>query len=150
VVAQLLAKGADANARATRGQTALMWAVAQHHADVVRVLLRQGVNIQARSDVWAQLWQTSPEQDVHPDYQVKIQQGGDTALLFAARGGDLELAKLLVAAGAEVNDQAASGASATVLAAHCGNSELVEFLLGKGADPNGAAAGHTALHAAIL
>ena len=39
VVEQLLAKGANVNARAARGQTALMWAVAQKHPDVVKVLL---------------------------------------------------------------------------------------------------------------
>src|SRR5712692_4959852 len=150
VVEQLLATGADVNARAMRGQTALMWAVSQRHSDVVKVLLAHGANIHARSDVWTQLWQTSPEQDVHPDYQVKIQHGGDTPLLFAARAGDLAAAKLLVTAGADVNDVAADGVRATVLAAHSGNGELVEFLLEKGANPNAAAAGYTALHAAIL
>ena len=150
VVEQLLAKGADVNARATRGQTALMWAVAQQHSDVVRVLLAHGADVHARSDVWTQLWQTAPEQDVHPDYQIQIRHGGDTPLLFAARAGDLTSAKLLVAAGAGVNDRAAYGVSATVLAAHSGNGELVEFLLEKSADPNAAAAGYTALHAAIL
>jgi len=150
VVELLLAKGADVNTRATRGQTALMWAAAQQHSEVVQVLLKYGANVHARSDVWSQLWQTDPAQDVHPDYQIKIQQGGNTPLLFAAREGDLASAKLLVAAGADVNDVAAHGVSATVLAAHSGNGDLVEFLLEKRADPNAAAAGYTALHAAIL
>jgi cytohesin len=150
VVEQLLAHGADLNAKATRGQTALMWAVAQRHHDVVRVLLQHGADVHARSGVWSQLWQTGPEQDIHPDYHATIQHGSNTALLFAARGGDLAIAKLLVAAGANVNDVAASGVSATVLAAHSGNGELVEYLLAQGADPNAAGAGYTALHAAIL
>ena len=150
VVELLLAKGADPNARATRGQTALMWAVAEKHPDVVKVLLAHGADVNIRTDVWKQLWQTGPEQDVHPDYQQWIQHGDDTALMFAARGGELESAKLLVAAGANVNDTAAYGVSATVLAAHSGNGELVEFLLSKGADPNKAGAGYTALHAALL
>ena len=60
-----------------------------------------------------------------------IPHGGDTALLFAARVGDLASAKLLVAAGANVNDADAWGVSATVLAAHSGFGELVEFLLDK-------------------
>jgi ankyrin repeat protein len=70
--------------------------------------------------------------------------------MFAARVGDLTSAKLLVAAGANVNDADAWGVSATVLAAHSGYGELVEFLLEKGADPNAAQAGFTALHAAIV
>ena len=50
VVEQLLAKGANVNARAARGQTALMWAVAQKHPDVVKVLLAHGADVHARSD----------------------------------------------------------------------------------------------------
>ena len=150
VVEMLLAKGADANTRAARGQTALMWAVAQGHADVVKALLARGADVHARTEVWDQLWQTAPDQEVHPDYQVRIRLGGDTALLFAARAGDLASARLLVVSGANVNDASAYGTSATVLAAHSGNGELVEFLLSKDADPNAAKAGYTALHAAIL
>ena len=70
--------------------------------------------------------------------------------MFAARVGDLASAKLLVAAGANVNDADAWGVSATALAAHSGYGELVEFLLENGADPNAAGAGFSALHAAIM
>jgi ankyrin repeat protein len=83
-------------------------------------------------------------------YNKVIPHGGDTALLFAARSGDLASAKLLVAAGANVNDTDAWGVSATVLAAHSGFGDLVAFLLASGADPNAAAAGFTALDAAIM
>ena len=85
-----------------------------------------------------------------PLYNKVIPHGGDTALLFAARAGDLASATLLVAAGANVNDADAWGVSATVLAAHSGFGDLVAFLLERGADPNAAAAGFTALHAAIM
>ena len=151
VVGQLLARGADPNVRDNvRGQTALMWAAAQQHSDVVDVLLAHGADVDARSDVWDQLWQSSGGSEVHPDHKLRIHHGGNTALLLAARVGDLASAKLLVAAGADVNAAAAYGISATVLAAHSGNVELVEFLLENGADPDANAAGYTALHAAIL
>ena len=144
----LLAKGANVNARAARGQTALMWAVARKHPGVVKVLLANGANIQARSEVWSQMMAVPPHG--YPDYNRIIPHGGETALMFAARAGDLSSAKLLVAAGAGVNDVDAWGVSATVLAAHSGYRELVEFLLEKGADPNMAAAGFSALHAALM
>ena len=134
IVEQLLAKGANVNARAARGQTALMWAVAQKHPEVVKVLLAHGADVQARSEVWSQVMAVPPHG--RPEYKRAIPHGSDTALMFAARVGDLASAKLLVAAGANVNDQDAWGVSATVLAAHSGYGELVDFLLEKGADPN--------------
>ncbi len=83
-------------------------------------------------------------------YNKAIPHGGETALMFAARVGDLASAKLLVAAGANVNDADAWGVSATTLAAHSGFGDLVQFLLDKGADPNAAPNGFTALHEAIM
>jgi len=148
VVEQLLARGANVNARATRRQTALMWAVAQKHSDVVKVLLAHGADIHTRSETWSQMMAVPPHG--HADYNRMIPHGGYTALLFAARVGDLRSAKLLVAAGANVNDEDAGGVSATVLAAHSGYREFVEFLLDKGADSNAARAGFTALHEAIM
>ena len=76
--------------------------------------------------------------------------GGYTPLLFAARHGELDSARLLLAAGADVNDVAPEGTSALVVAAHGGHGALATFLLEQGADPNAAGAGYTALHAAIL
>ena len=147
-VEQLLAKGANVNAHATRGQTALMWAVAQQHADVVKVLLAHGADIHARSDVWSEVMAVSPHG--HLDYNRAIPHGSDTALMFAARVGDVASAKLLVSAGANVNDADAWGVSATAMAAHAGHGELVAFLLEHHADPNAAAPGFAALHAAIM
>ena len=148
VVEQLLARGASLDARAARGQTALMWAVAQKHSDVVKVLLAHGSDVHARSSAWSQVMAVPPHGRL--EYNRAIPHGGDTALMFAARVGDVASAKLLTAAGANVNDQDAWGVSATVLAAHAGYGELVEFLLEKGADPNAAAACFTALHVAIM
>ncbi|HKC55140.1 MAG TPA: ankyrin repeat domain-containing protein, partial [Vicinamibacterales bacterium] len=66
------------------------------------------------------------------------------------RGGDLASARLLLAAGANVNDADAWGVSAMVLAAHSGFTEMVEFLLDKGADASATGPGFTALHEAIM
>ena len=148
VVSQLLAKGAHVNARAARGQTALMWAVAQKHPDVVTVLLSHRADVHARSESWRQMEAVSPHGA--PEYNREIPYGNNTPLMFAARVGDLASAKLLVAAGANVNDQDAWGISVVTLAAHSGFLDLVEFLLDKGADPNKSAAGFTALHEAIM
>ena len=148
VVEQLIAKGGNVNAHGARGQTALMWAAAQKHPDVVKVLLAHGADIHARSDVWSEVMAVPPHG--HLEYNRGIPHGGETALMFAARVGDLASATLLADAGANVDDRDAWGVSATTLAAHAGHGDLVEFLLEHHADPNAAQAGVSALHVAIM
>jgi ankyrin repeat protein len=79
-----------------------------------------------------------------------VPRGGSTALLFAARSGDAESARLLVEAGADVNDALPNGMPALVEAAHSGHEDVGILLLDKGADPNARDVGYTALHAAVL
>ena len=149
-VAALLAHGADVDAReTTEGQTALMWAASQRHSGVVRELLAAGADVHARSRVRSVATASSPRTGAAEGVSV-IDEGGFTPLLFAARQGDLASARLLVAAGADVNDTPPSGTSALVVAAHSGHGELAAWLLAKGADPNAAKAGYAPLHAAIL
>jgi uncharacterized protein len=148
VVDALLAKGANPNARGARGQTALMWAVAQKHDDVVKRLLIGGADVHARTDTWSQMMAVPPHG--LPEYNRMIPHGADTALMFAARAGDLASATLLVEAGANVNDHDAWGVSATTLAAFSGYGDVARFLLDKGADPNNDTPGFTALHCAIM
>ena len=121
------------NAHGARGQTALMWAVAQKHPDVVKVLLAHGADVQARSDVWSEVMAVPPHG--YLAYNKAIPHGGETALMFAARVGDLASAKLLVAAGANVNDADAWGVSATVLAAHSGYRRAGRISAGEGRRP---------------
>jgi ankyrin repeat protein len=147
-VEQLLAKGADPNVQAARGQTALMWAASQKHPAVVKALLAKGADVHVRSQSWTNMMAVPPHG--YRDYNRQIPHGNDTALLFAARSGDVESAKLLIAAGAKVNDQDAWGITPLVFAAHSGFGELVKFLLSKDADPNLAAAGFAAIHIAII
>jgi ankyrin repeat protein len=148
IVGQLLETGADVNAYAARGQTALMWAAAQRHAGVVKLLLGKGADVHRRSEVWSQMMAVPPHGVKL--YNKVVPHGGDTALLFAVRSGDLASARLLVEAGADVNDADAWGVSAAMLAAHSGFDDLLAFLLERGADPDAAGPGFTALHAAIM
>jgi uncharacterized protein len=148
-VRSLLTAGANPNASESwREQTALMWAVARRRPDVVRALIDGGADVHARSRAWYELVNpTGSEDGTGVEW---IQQGGFTPLLFAAREGDVESARLLVAAGAKVDDTAANGASALVVAVHSGNRNVAAVLLSKGADANAAGAGYAALHLAIL
>ncbi|HIE91323.1 MAG TPA: hypothetical protein EYQ83_00035, partial [Acidobacteria bacterium] len=148
VVERLLEHGAETDARAARGQTALMWAAAQQHADVVQALVAGGADLHARSDVWSQVMAVPPHS--LPEYKREIPHGGNTALLFAARGGALATARVLIAAGANVDDTDAWGVSATTVATHAGFTDLVELLLEAGADANAAEAGFAPIHPAVM
>ena len=153
-VTALLAHGANVNVReSVHGQTALMWAVANRHPDVVRTLIAHGANIHTRSKVRrvvVNLGGSRGGAGSREKNAAEVEQGGSTPLLFAARSGDLESAKLLVAAGANVHDTAPDGNSVLVVAAHSGHGSVAAFLLDKNADANAAGAGYTALHAAVL
>ena len=141
--------GADVNAaELERGQTALMWAVAQQHADVARLLIENDADLHARTALWFQLENTAG--NTNPSGNFRMAHGGSTPMLFAARHGDIETARVLIDAGADVNDIAASGTSALVIAAHSAHGPLGIYLLERGADPNASEAGYTALHAAVL
>ena len=172
----LLEHGADPNVTGPRKQTALMWAVLNHSSDVVKVLVEHGADVHARSAVTVELKAHEPHS--HIQNQGWFEHGGNTALMFAARVGDLESARHLVAAGADVNETSAFGVSAVAMAAYSNFTtyvaepayssggpytmggregfrpgqfgELVEFLLEEGANPNLGSDKFTALHAAIL
>ncbi|HEY3092946.1 MAG TPA: ankyrin repeat domain-containing protein, partial [Vicinamibacterales bacterium] len=125
----LLAHGADVNARETKGgQDALMWAAANREPAIVTLLLAHGGDPRARS------------------------KRGFTPLLFAAQQGDVESGRLLLQAGADVNDRSGNDRKTPlIVAAASGGTEFSALLLDKGADPDLAdEGGFTALHYAAL
>ena len=140
----LVEYGAAVNTKEPRqNQTALMWAAAERHPEVVTALI-----------------------DAHADLQANTKQGF-TALHFAARVGDLESVKRLLTAGVNINiltqtaDRATNrvtsqlgiaksvgtiGYTPLLVAVVRGQVDLALYLLDHGADPNILAAGYTPLH----
>lgn len=155
IVRALVARGASPNAREReRGQTAVMWAVARRHAAVVAALLDAKADVSARTvarPVTVMLDRgPGREAKTSMKHGAQVQQGGFTALHFAAQVGDVASAALLVDAGAALNDAAADGNTPLVLATFSGHGEVARLLLARGADANAAGAGYTALHAAAM
>jgi ankyrin repeat protein len=127
-VSALLGRGANVNAReSNRGQTALMWAAAQKHPAVLRVLIEAGADIHARTN------------------------GGFTPLLFTVRAGDIESSDILLVAGADIEVVGWRGMTPLLLASVSGHEELGLFLLEEGANPNARDQNNaTALHYTVL
>lgn len=140
-VAALLASGADVNARENnRGQTALMWASASKHSEVVKLLLDYGVDITVK---------TEPMEKCTSCLDPSTS-GGFTALLFVARSGDLESARYLIQAEVDPDESTKEFGNSLVIASASGHEDLALFLLENGADPASADEnGVTALHYAI-
>lgn len=142
-VKALLDHGAsNINAKETwGGTTALMWAVSEHHPDVVQLLVQRGADVNAKSDFVPSasgrgFEGTSPVA-AKPDQPVEeFASGLLTPLMFAARENDLESARILVKAGADVNAAGGDGKDALSLALFNGSYEVAGLLIDSHADVN--------------
>ena len=134
-VKMLLDNGAQANAIETWGGTnALMWAASERHLDTVKMLIAHGADANARSyfvpSAHGRGFEGATPDPPKPKQAVEELAGGWlTPLMFAAREGDLEMARTLIAAGADLNAIAGDGKDALGLAIFNGQYEVASFLI---------------------
>ncbi|HEX5226736.1 MAG TPA: ankyrin repeat domain-containing protein [Bryobacteraceae bacterium] len=138
----LLDHGAKVNAKETwGGTTALMWAVSERHPDVTKLLVERGADVNAKSNFVPSasgrgFEGTAP---VAPKANQKVEEfasGWMTPLMFAAREDDLESARILIAAGADVNAAGADGKDALGLALFNGSYDVASLLIDNHANVN--------------
>jgi ankyrin repeat protein len=131
----LLDHGAQVNARETWGDTtALMWAVSEKHPDVVKLLISRGADLNAQSKFVPSasgrgFEGTTPVAAKPGQPAQELASGLLTPLMFAAREDDMESARLLVAAGADVNAIGGDGKDALGLAIFNGSYNVASFLI---------------------
>ncbi len=128
----LIRHGANVNAHETRkGQTALMWATAQSQPAIVKTLLEHGAEVDARSTAheWQRRVTAEPRMKNMPS-------GGFTPLLYAARQGCLECARLLIGAGAKVDLEDPDGITPLLSSLLNAHFDTARYLLEAGANPN--------------
>ena len=107
-------------------ETALMWASAEGHLDVVKTLLAAGADPNLKAHV------STITQRSHADHP----SGGFTALMFAVRNGHEDVAKALIEKGADLKLTNADGASAAIVAIVNDRFDLAKELIDLGSDPN--------------
>jgi ankyrin repeat protein len=139
----LLDAGSEVNATESWSHTtALMWAAREGHAEVVRMLLDAGADIDVQSlflpiDTARGFEGASPRARLPDEVGPVYHAGGElTALMYAAREGNLETAQVLVAAGAALDKVAGDGKDALSLALFNGNYAIASFLIDSGANVN--------------
>jgi cytohesin len=116
-VEDMLAKGADVNAKSELGSSALHTAAVFGHKDIAELLIEKGadVNVKAEKSLW---------------------DSGMTALHGSCVKGQKAVAKLLIAKGADVNAKTKNGYTPLHIATTGGYRDMAEFLIAKGADVN--------------
>jgi len=138
----LLDNGAKVNAKETWGDTtALMWAVSEVHPTVVKMLVDRGADVNARSkfvpSATGRGFEGATPVDSKPGQAPEEHSSGLlTPLMFAAREGDLEIARLLVASGADVNAIDGDGKDVLGLAIFNGSYDVASYLIDQHAKVN--------------
>jgi len=128
----LVQHGADVNRRETyRDQSALMWAAAEGHADMVEFLVSQkaALDVRAKSTDWETQISSEPRVQYRPT-------GGLTPLLYAARAGCLRCVASIVGAGANVDKPNPDGMTPMMMALDNGYPAVAQYLLDHGANPH--------------
>lgn len=130
-------------------QTALMIAVREDHPDVVRLLVERGANINAKTRTGDTPNWVLPNSVPGFGHGVGIVRGGLpergsrytipgslSPLLYAARDGRLEAAKILAAAGADLKLADANEITPLLMAVINNHPEVARFLIDRGAEIN--------------
>jgi ankyrin repeat protein len=138
----LIESGARVNDVETWGGTsALMWAAAEKHPEAVKLLIDNGAQVNARSHFVAAAngrgFEGRTPMASKTDQKVEeFASGWMTPLMFSAREGDVESARLLLAGGADVNAIAGDGKNALGVAIFNGNYDMASFLIDRKSDVN--------------
>ncbi len=114
--AELIAAGADINARSESGETALIASVSLHKTPLARLLIEKGADVNAALN------------EKYGD------DAGGTALMIAASEGETDIASLLISKGARVNAATSIGRTALQSAVLNHERAMVALLLRNNAD----------------
>lgn len=141
----LVGAGADVNARSKQGMTPLLIAASNAGSiEIVRLLIANGASLNgdgASGSAASPGAVTANQPEGMPQRKKSSGLGGFTPLLAAAAANDLEMARLFVEKGVNVNAATPRGDTALHFAAGAGNLAMVKLLLAKGADVNAATTG---------
>jgi ankyrin repeat protein len=130
------------------GETALIWAAAENHAEAIKALAQAGADVNLRSSELK-----FPRRDYGDGKSGRftvLPRGGWTPVMYAARQDAKDAIRALVTAHADLNAIDPDGTTALTLAIINAHYDAAALLLERGADPNVAdTRGMTPLYAAV-
>src|SRR5581483_5284730 len=128
----LLRHGATVDAREVwGGQTALMWASARRHPQMMELLIAHGANVNARS-----LWRNWERHVTAESRAKRTNAGGLTPLMYAARENCLECVNVLIRHRVDVDQPDPDGVAPVTIAILNTNWDIARRLIEAGADVN--------------
>jgi ankyrin repeat protein len=147
-VALLLDRGATVDAKDRNAQgTALMVAVRENQPAVVKLLLERGAQVNAKTRPGAEPRNVLPNSVPGFGHGIGIVRGGlpprgsrapipgaMTPLLYAARDGRVDITRMLLAAGAEIEGTDANAITPLLSAITNNHPDVARFLIDKGAN----------------
>ncbi|MEW6040593.1 MAG: ankyrin repeat domain-containing protein, partial [Elusimicrobiota bacterium] len=142
LVKSMIKNGKNVNEKDDMGITPLMWAIWNDSSGVVKTLIENGANVngqyyvgnpESRSDFESENGCTRRVKPIETIYKEKY---GWTPLIWAISKNNIELIKLLLSNGANVNDKDHFGYTPLIWAAWINSIDIVRLLLNSGADVN--------------
>jgi ankyrin repeat protein len=138
-VSRFLAEGVDVNSTNREGGTALIKAAEFRSAEVAKILIDAGANINAGTKYhYTALMYAIRNEDLKMIKLLTLSgaalEDDFTALMFASVSGKARAAKLLISAGININAKTQEGITALMFAARCGHTEVIMLLVGAGAN----------------
>jgi ankyrin repeat protein len=133
----LAVKGTNVNATGADGATAIMYAAANGDLELVRALIKAGADVKLANQLGTSAITEAAallKAGADPNFKTP---NGETPLMAAARSGKIDAAKVLLAAGADINAKETWGEqSALMWAAAQSQADMVKLLATNGANLN--------------
>lgn len=161
LIDDLIDRGADVNAKDSKGMSALRYAILKKRRYAAKKLIDRGADVHERDEngdtllkevcatvfeeknmgkgyIWGDpggLVEKLVTNGVNINERV-VKSNGKTLLIATCEEGNIELAKILIDRGADINARDADGGTALIEACKKGNIELAKILIDNGANVN--------------
>ncbi|MGD8538387.1 MAG: ankyrin repeat domain-containing protein [Candidatus Aminicenantes bacterium] len=151
----LIDAGSDVNDKNSRGEIVLVSTLYYGKKEIIDLLIDRGATLPNDEETLRRVLYITASNGMERPFNMAvekcIQQEIDwwtgIPMHACARGGSVDIAKALIAKGADFKEKNVYGVEALHIAAENGRRELIEFLLSKGADIDSlSVTGKTALH----